>query len=80
MKKEVDENNVVSYKQDNCGTTAEVYTPLKSWKEIIIGKSGTEAVQILLNRNWLVLFSILFSFRDHQLIQEQLWYAHLLSL
>jgi len=36
MKKEVDENNVVSYKQ-----------------EIIIGKSGTEAVQILLNRNWL---------------------------
>eukprot|EP00434_Breviolum_minutum_P028906 symbB.v1.2.025567.t2/scaffold2413.1/size174923/8 len=36
MKKEVDENNVVSYKQ-----------------EIIIGKSGTEAVQILLHRNWL---------------------------
>ena len=28
-----------------------------SWKEIIIGKSGTEAVQILLHRNWLVLFS-----------------------
>lgn len=64
MKKEVDENNVVSYKQDNGGPTAEVsmkfYQILEiffSWEEIIIGKSGTEAVQILLHRNWLVLFS-----------------------
>eukprot|EP00435_Cladocopium_sp_Y103_P025488 s2766_g6.t1 len=37
MKKEVDENGVVSFHQEG----------------IIIGKSGTEAMQILLNRNWL---------------------------
>lgn len=36
MKKEVDENGMVSFHQ-----------------EIIIGKSGTEAMQILLDRNWL---------------------------